>query len=825
MEQSMEFSVVFKVKYGDTLRRFNVQLLYLHMEGLRAKISSLFNFPPGAGFTMTYVDEDQDVVTIGDYEDLCDIVKQGLNPVRINVQLIDDEGSSLSARSCGNSTSLTSSEVHGIHSSIHNGAAEAFKSVPEPPCETLPKVSLDVASKDASSFPVLAELVNSLMEATSFTESPSVLNNATNDGSQKAIAPNSKGDSNSSKECSTKKVPDARKMAKFVADFVTTMELENLSGKVKRKGKKKGKDGNSGVCSNTSKPPKHEKVSSSGRKAVDIKECSVDVDSAYGTKHGVYTGTNLITPSSLQLPGQLHLRGAVFHRGVRCDGCGMFPITGPRFKSTVEEDYDLCYVCFCQLRSVNNQDYVRIDVPAHQRNPWSKELCEAAKQPTPPSFKRDDALDKSMNMRSDTQLVKKKVANPIRLDNRFIADVNVLDGTIMPPEKPFTKIWRMCNNGKDPWPLGTQLLWIAGDKFSDTDAVEMKLPLEGLPVDSEFEVAVDFTSPQAPGRYISYWTMASPSGQKFGQRIWVLIQVELDASLADLAYDNDNYLNLNLPPVDFQKDPKASTVDIAPLVNICCDPVNPAKVKDPKVQDLNLPCEPEVPIPVTTTITTRQFPSGWDQQMFLSYTIPPFIFSNSVACTEILETSSSAIPQAVSYPPVNSSTLGNAPATIPPSVSCTPVDSGIVGRALAPADSYSPSETLIIGNNKNPSVVPPAGAAVPNPAEHARGGSSENVGVQSDENLEESLLKELEEMGFTEVDLNREILRINKYDLEQSVKDLCDYADSDWDPLLEELQEMGFHDEETNKRLLVKNNGSLKRVVLDLVVGEADQKS
>ncbi|GAB2213309.1 hypothetical protein Drorol1_Dr00021333 [Drosera rotundifolia] len=75
-------------------------------------------------------------------------------------------------------------------------------------------------------------------------------------------------------------------------------------------------------------------------------------------------------------------------------------------------------------------------------------------------------------------------------------------------------------------------------------------------------------------------------------------------------------------------------------------------------------------------------------------------------------------------------------------------------------------------------------------------------------------------MGFTEVSLNREILRINKYDMEPSMDDLCGYINANWDPLLEDLEEMGFHDKLTNKRLLVKNNGSIKRVVIDLIAGE-----
>lgn len=46
-----------------------------------------------------------------------------------------------------------------------------------------------------------------------------------------------------------------------------------------------------------------------------------------------------------------------------------------------------------------------------------------------------------------------------------------------------------------------------------------------MAVGNELDIAVDFKAPELPGRYISYWRMGSPSGVKFGQRVWVLIQV------------------------------------------------------------------------------------------------------------------------------------------------------------------------------------------------------------------------------------------------------------------------------------------------------------
>lgn len=75
-------------------------------------------------------------------------------------------------------------------------------------------------------------------------------------------------------------------------------------------------------------------------------------------------------------------------------------------------------------------------------------------------------------------------------------------------------------------------------------------------------------------------------------------------------------------------------------------------------------------------------------------------------------------------------------------------------------------------------VPPPVNAVVPELSD-------------MDVHNEEKLLRELEEMGFRQIDLNKEILRQNNYNLEQSVDDLCGV--NEWDPLLAELEEMVRH--------------------------------
>ncbi|GAB2289462.1 hypothetical protein Dimus_023771 [Dionaea muscipula] len=872
----MASSVVFKVKYGDTLRRFNVQVdgdqpLYLDMDGLRGKVRSLFNFSPDAALTMTYVDEDHDVVTLGDNEDLRDVVKQGLNPVRINVQLNDEKGGSPFARSSRSSTPRTPFEVQTSQTAIrdvvaevlrsvpdaqlaiNNGIADVLKSVPEQFREALSKVSRDVASKAASSSPVLADLIESLIK----TGKAHAQNDGTDisvqgNASQKPKAPNEERDrenTNGSLEKLTPGGQDANKSANYVASSSSGVAAsQKLIFEKKGKDISNGSADKSGGCSDSINVPRHDNSASFTPQVVDMNHDKNKFSDADGSSLSPFVsspvmqcpfqGTPLASPPMV-LPSQqlsYNPRATIFHRGVRCDGCGMFPITGPRFKSKVKEDYDLCLVCFSQGGAVNERDYMRIDFPAPPRNPWSTGGFETTnptvwRRPSHgpphhiPPFLKHAAMKKSMKpTRSEEQPVKKMEGHHrLRLDNRFIADVNVFDGTIIAPKTPFTKIWRMRNIGKDSWPRGTQLLWIGGDKFSDVDAVEMKLPLEGLPVDSELDVAVDFTAPELPGRYISYWRMASPSDQMFGQRVWVLIQV--DASLKDLTFDNG--LNLNFPPSfdSTHDDPLLPVAKVEPLVDVNNDPVNPLPSKEPempllvdeselKVEEPNVSSEPlyssffptEVAISMPHPVSTMNFPSP--------STKAPSAFSYPLVSAEMISNVPTAIPPAVSYPPVDTVVQGNAP-LIFPAVSFPPVDNASTAAAAAAAAPavYYPS----VNSPEAPAAV--LDNVELDNVEDVRGNLKDS---QYENYIEQILLKELEEMGFMQVDLNKEIIRMNKYNLERSVEDLCGYADSEWDPLLQELHEMGFLDKETNKRLLVKNNGSLKRVVIDLIAEETD---
>lgn len=54
-------------------------------------------------------------------------------------------------------------------------------------------------------------------------------------------------------------------------------------------------------------------------------------------------GTYAAAPAPAAAPQS---EGSVVHVGVTCDVCGVSPITGPRYKCTVRDNYDVCAACY-----------------------------------------------------------------------------------------------------------------------------------------------------------------------------------------------------------------------------------------------------------------------------------------------------------------------------------------------------------------------------------------------------------------------------------------------------------------------------------------------
>lgn len=95
----------------------------------------------------------------------------------------------------------------------------------------------------------------------------------------------------------------------------------------------------------------------------------------------------------------------------------------------------------------------------------------------------------------------------------------------MAPGTPFRKSWRIQNNGTCPWAAGYMLTPIGGNvPQAGMSGVATALQRTVQPGES-YDMTVDLVSPQLPGVYQGFWSMRSPSGLLFGDRIWVGIAV------------------------------------------------------------------------------------------------------------------------------------------------------------------------------------------------------------------------------------------------------------------------------------------------------------
>ncbi|KAG9446737.1 hypothetical protein H6P81_012865 [Aristolochia fimbriata] len=844
----MEFDLVIKVKYGDTLRRFNAFVsekdMKLNMVELTEKIRTFFNLSPDADLTLTYIDEDKDMVTLVVDEDLRDaIFFQRLNPLRIMAALNSSQSSFSPSRPISQGgTPLRPPRVQAQPPDNNFGLQEMMKTAPRPLIDAALKLSSDLMTSGTTSVPNITELVTC---ATNLALSSLGQLSQGQVGGTSSGAPGSRSHPNVDLKLSQESSKDSSLIP--VEENVVDQSKE---GALNQEGKMEPlhsvtpvahSKNDSGVTSTFKVPladtDQHKKSvdkpldlltggsQHSGSISIPVHEndqknklpadsvgLSVESVGISPDRDVVFVdnmGEEISDPpqqfsSNMQHPfkrssshheGMLH----TFHRGVQCDGCGMHPIVGPRFKSKVKENYDLCNICFSEIG--NQDEYTRIDrATAFCRSSGSfRGRC----RPLHP------VRISMMPFRGHGQ----KLFKP-KLESRFIQDVTVIDGTIMPPSTQFTKIWRMRNNGTMTWPILTQLVWIGGDRFGDRGSVELEIPPHGLPVDEELDIAVDFTAPTRPGRYISYWRMASPSGQKFGQRVWVLIQVDVSDRNTTLNTSHPD-LNLNFPPESGVTDQKGKG-----FIDVNVEPTesDPVEVIDP-----NMSAEHDKPLVSgkSSENVEADIPAdnGNERSDTVTYPIvdvsaPPL--STSSATVQQLETTNAieaALLKELEEMGFRSRDLNTLVLRKNDYILESSLDD-LCGMVVCnPSEDVEADSSVV--NQKKPSASypvvdvweppPTTAGAMKQPSEEANP-------------AEEVLLKELEEMGFKQTELNREVLWKNEYVLESALDDLC--AISGWDPILEELQEMGFSDRQLNKRLLIKNAGSIMRVVMDLIAGE-----
>ncbi|APA11930.1 hypothetical protein SS1G_05467 [Sclerotinia sclerotiorum 1980 UF-70] len=118
----------------------------------------------------------------------------------------------------------------------------------------------------------------------------------------------------------------------------------------------------------------------------------------------------------------------------------------------------------------------------------------------------------------------------------FVRDA-VADGTIMTPNSVFEQTWYLRNGGKTSWPAGCSVRFVGGDNMCAVDpehpasvhelvsAAESTTCYTEVAPGQEYGFTVLMRTPNRAGNFISYWRLTTPTGDKFGHRLWCDITV------------------------------------------------------------------------------------------------------------------------------------------------------------------------------------------------------------------------------------------------------------------------------------------------------------
>lgn len=129
---------------------------------------------------------------------------------------------------------------------------------------------------------------------------------------------------------------------------------------------------------------------------------------------------------------------------------------------------------------------------------------------------------------------------------QFLADVTYPDGSIVPRNTTFVKIWRIRNVGTCAWTTSYAIAFTSGDGMSAPASAAMP----GSVAPGQYiEIPVTFKAPGNDGGYRGYWKLRNASGSLFGigaaadTAFWVDIRV---TGPSFVAYNfADNYCQAN----------------------------------------------------------------------------------------------------------------------------------------------------------------------------------------------------------------------------------------------------------------------------------------
>jgi len=145
------------------------------------------------------------------------------------------------------------------------------------------------------------------------------------------------------------------------------------------------------------------------------------------------------------------------------------------------------------------------------------------------------------------------------LSSSCLGNITVPDGQVFAPGSTFVKCWRMVNDGTREWPANTEIAFVGGSSFVNEQS--MFIVGGAKPEEVRNVWTGELKAPDAPGHYISYWSLRDEEGNIFGQPIWIDIEVveplsrSLEGNLASSSVVVMPDMEEPLIPLDSPKSP------------------------------------------------------------------------------------------------------------------------------------------------------------------------------------------------------------------------------------------------------------------------------
>jgi hypothetical protein len=107
----------------------------------------------------------------------------------------------------------------------------------------------------------------------------------------------------------------------------------------------------------------------------------------------------------------------------------------------------------------------------------------------------------------------------------FLADLDIVDYSLIYPGTSFTKTWRIKNIGTCTWTTDYRFTYISGDPMG---ADTIYLP-RAVPPGGTIDISLQMKAPDIEEDYSNFWRLRNTAGEIFGTTFFVAVEVSLDA--------------------------------------------------------------------------------------------------------------------------------------------------------------------------------------------------------------------------------------------------------------------------------------------------------